>query len=191
MPSPRTHAFSLIPHPATPRASVHNLAGHITRLNDALTIAYVLTGDIDRVHVPAPQSARFADELWRHTCCELFIARKHDLAYHECNFAPSREWAIYAFERTRQRAPRAIGDIDALNPHIAVRASADRLELEATIRLEPLSTRYTDATLVLAISAVVEEHDGSLSYWALKHPQAKPDFHHPDAFVLELDEVRN
>jgi hypothetical protein len=33
---------------------------------------------------------------------------------------------------------------------------------------------------------VVEEKDGLLSYWALNHPPGKPDFHHPDAFVLEL-----
>ena len=32
----------------------------------------------------------------------------------------------------------------------------------------------------------IEETDGTLSYWALAHPSPKPDFHHPDGFVLEL-----
>jgi hypothetical protein len=36
----------------------------------------------------------------------------------------------------------------------------------------------------------VEDRSGSLSYWALRHAAGKPDFHHPDAFALELDEVR-
>jgi hypothetical protein len=40
--------------------------------------------------------------------------------------------------------------------------------------------------LRVGLSAVIEANDGTLSYWALKHPAAKPDFHHPDSFVLEL-----
>ena len=39
---------------------------------------------------------------------------------------------------------------------------------------------------VLGLSAVIEEHDGTLSYWALRHAPGKPDFHHRDAFALEL-----
>jgi hypothetical protein len=38
----------------------------------------------------------------------------------------------------------------------------------------------------MALSAVIEATDGTLSYWALAHPSDKPDFHHPDSFVLEL-----
>ncbi|MDF7777123.1 DOMON-like domain-containing protein [Sphingomonas sp. AOB5] len=38
----------------------------------------------------------------------------------------------------------------------------------------------------MGISAVIEEADGTKSYWALKHPAGKPDFHHPDCFALEL-----
>jgi len=40
--------------------------------------------------------------------------------------------------------------------------------------------------LKLALSAVVEDDSGRLAYWALKHAPGKPDFHHPDGFVLEL-----
>lgn len=36
------------------------------------------------------------------------------------------------------------------------------------------------------LSAVVEETDGTKSYWALRHPPGVPDFHHPDCFALEL-----
>jgi hypothetical protein len=40
--------------------------------------------------------------------------------------------------------------------------------------------------LQLALSAVIEDDRGTLSYWALKHPSGKPDFHHPEAFALEV-----
>jgi hypothetical protein len=45
--------------------------------------------------------------------------------------------------------------------------------------------------LRLGLSAVIEDDNGSLSYWALKHPSGKPDFHHPDAFALEIDVVND
>jgi hypothetical protein len=70
-------------------------------------------------------------------------------------------------------------------PTIAVRRESTELELEASI---PMPDKEK---LVLGISAVIEELDGGLSYWALRHAPGKPDFHHPQAFALELDEVRH
>jgi hypothetical protein len=40
--------------------------------------------------------------------------------------------------------------------------------------------------LRLAITAVIEDSQGALSYWALAHPASRPDFHHHNGFVLEL-----
>ena len=37
-----------------------------------------------------------------------------------------------------------------------------------------------------ALSAVIEEADGTKSYWALAHAPGKPDFHHADGFALEM-----
>ena len=186
------YPFSLIPHPATADVALTAITGHLRRTRDALWVRYVLAGDIERLRIPAHQPACFADGLWRRTCCELFVARKGEAAYHECNFSPSGEWAAYAFTRTRERAAGANEQaLIALDPDISVRRGAETLELQATVRLDRLSARYTGGALLLAVSVVIEHRDGSLSYWALAHPQAQPDFHHPDAFVLELDEVRN
>ena len=38
----------------------------------------------------------------------------------------------------------------------------------------------------LGLSAVLEYQNLELSYWALCHPGAQPDFHHPNSFVIEL-----
>ncbi|MNC96867.1 hypothetical protein D3C83_143500 [compost metagenome] len=43
------------------------------------------------------------------------------------------------------------------------------------------------ADLRLGICAVVEDRAQVLSYWALKHPAEKPDFHHADSFVVALE----
>jgi hypothetical protein len=62
----------------------------------------------------------------------------------------------------------------------------NQLKLAATIRLAQFLLVQPGMLLRLGLSAVVEASDGTLSYWALNHPVAKPDFHHPDSFALEL-----
>ena len=42
------------------------------------------------------------------------------------------------------------------------------------------------APLQLALTAVIELTDGSKSYWALKHPGERPNFHHRDGFTHEI-----
>lgn len=142
-----------------------------------LEVSYAVEGDLPRLVIPAPRAPRFAERLWQHSCCELFVARAGEPAYREFNFSPSGEWAAYAFSRYREavQAPA-----EALKRGIAVRISAGELRLEASIVCPPGKLR-------LGLSAVIEEGDGALSYWALKHAAGRPDFHHPDALALELD----
>jgi len=52
------------------------------------------------------------------------------------------------------------------------------------LRIEP--GILPEATTKLGLSAVIEEADGTKSFWALAHPPGRPDFHHPDCFALTL-----
>lgn len=164
--------------------TVRAIRARVRRLMSAeLAMSFCLQGDISRIHLPSPGVPRFGAELWRHTCFEAFIAVEGQPAYHELNFAPSREWAGYAFGKYRDDA----SPIDeATCPQIAVRSSASRFSLDALLRLDLLSSLHPRARLRVGLSAVVEADDG-LSYWALRHPAGKPDFHDPDGFVLLLE----
>ena len=99
-----------------------------------------------------------------------------DAGYREFNFSPSTQWAAYDFDSYRAGMRNA----DVLAPRIEVRYGPERYELYAAFDL-PGGTPWR-----LALTAVIEETDGVKSYWALKHPPGKPDFHHADGFVLEL-----
>jgi hypothetical protein len=174
---------ALVRHPAVECAALRGIEASVARTPDArLKVVYVLEGEIDRLRIPPPRPPRIAERLWQHTCCEIFIARPDLRSYHEFNLSPSGEWAAYAFARYRKGA--LLAD-PALEPRIAVNRSAERLELEAFVAI-----KY-EGKLLIGLSAVVEDQDGTLSYWALRHASGKPDFHHPEAFALELDEVRH
>lgn len=174
-------AATLALHPETPGNAVRGIFARVSRERGILRVSYVVEADLELLRIPPSRPPRFADRLWQHTCCELFVARKGETRYHEFNFSPSGEWAAYAFSRYREQAA---GD-EPLDPQITVHRAPDNLELDAAIHCE------AQGRLLLGLSAVIEDQDGTLSYWALRHPAGKPDFHHPDAFALELDEVRD
>ncbi len=178
------YPLTLLCHPATPAPVVRTLEARVAfRPDGGITFAYRLRGDMVRLLVPPEQSPQRTDLLWEHTCFEAFIAVPGDTGYREFNFSPSGQWAAYAFSNYRQR-DESFELIDA--PRITARLFAGRLELDAHISpadLPPGASRF-----LIGLSAVIEAADtvdGSHSYWALRHPAARPDFHHRDAFALE------
>lgn len=185
MPSSPVQTVTLTPHPETPSRAVRSVEARISRTPGILALAYTLKGDLERMRLPAPGPRCIADKLWQHTCFEMFIARKGAPGYHEFNLAPSGEWAVYVFERYRKRA--ALDNAKELDPQIGVRRMPKKLEIDSLVHLDRLSPAHARGALSLALAAVIEHQDGSLSYWALGHPPGKPDFHHPDSFALELD----
>jgi len=148
-----------------------------------LRITYQVNGDLDKLKIPVNSSPRQTDRLWEHTCFEAFIRSSDDPSYYEFNFSPSGEWAAYSFRSYRDGEP--LQD-ESCSPEIVVRRAADRIELDAVVRLNRLPAIRLGSLVRIGLSAVIEARDGTLSYWALKHPAAKPDFHHPDSFALEL-----
>ena len=177
-------------HPSTRTDAVRAIQVAVRRSSAELKLTFRLDGDIPRISISPPSTPRFARDLWQHTCFEAFIAINgqdgqagQSAAYHEFNFAPSGEWAVYAFRAYRDGDP-VVDEI--LHPNIAIRSSPSRLELDAMVPLDRLSAIHARALLRIGLSAVIETSDG-LSYWALRHPNDKPDFHSADGFTLLLE----
>ncbi|MGD2132981.1 MAG: DOMON-like domain-containing protein [Maricaulaceae bacterium] len=181
------HALRL--HPSSRCAAVDRIEVEIARPRpETLSLRYVLTGRTDELRLAEPGALVRADELWRHSCFEAFVrVSPKDApageAYYEFNFAPSRAWAAYRFSgyRTDMTSASEIGA-----PAITAAAGEAGFTLEAVVDLSGAGALSTAATWCLGVAAVIETVDGELSYWALRHPPGRPDFHHADAFALEL-----
>lgn len=180
MPLERAAGVSLTCHSESPARWVRTL-DVLARLEEPemLRLIYLLEADLDRLKIPPPGAPVRSDRLWEHTCFEAFVACGGGEGYREFNFSPSGAWAIYAFDGYRRNMKPA----DAAEPAIRVRRSADRLELDASIRAECVPAE----ALRLGLAAVIEDEDGVRSYWALSHPAGRPDFHRPEsrAFIFE------
>ncbi len=177
---------NLVCHPLTPSRDIDTIDVRVeSAANGILALSFVLQGDLARIRIPAERACRQSDELWRHTCFEAFLMRGDGPGYREYNFSPSGEWAAYVFRDYRQADDQPVETAaHKPAPLIQVKRGAQRLALEAEVPLEPPPLT---GSIRLGLSAVVEAADGGLSYWALRHPPGKPDFHHIDAFALELD----
>jgi hypothetical protein len=175
--------FSLLPHPATPPTDpalkVWATVEHAASLAAVATtnIWFGVGAPAERFVIPIPAEPKRADGLWKSTCFEAFLRPLGEESYREWNFAPSGEWAAYDFTSTRSGMTEA----EAAVPYIRMEDNLTWWALGASIAVP------ADENWELGLSAVLEEKDGTKSYWALAHPNPeKPDFHDPGCFVARL-----
>lgn len=175
--------FNLVPHPTTP-PGIPDLKLWAT-VDHAASLAAVATTNIwfgigapaERFVISQSAEPARANRLWETTCFEAFLRPLGEEAYREWNFAPSGEWAAYDFVSTRT----GMSEGDAADPYIRMEDNLTWWALGASIAVP------ADSNWQLGLSAVLEETDGTKSYWALTHPNPeKPDFHHPGCFVARL-----
>jgi hypothetical protein len=171
--------FQLVPHPAFPPLSITAVEVELTATDwEDVLIDFSVSGET-ALALPAWTTPGRAEGLWTTTCFELFLKKPDCEAYLEFNFSPSSQWAAYAFDSYRSGMRELVLSVDPIvefDPDLPHQLSVD-LDLSDT----------PNVPLLASISAVIEEEGGAKSYWALAHPRAdRPDFHHPDCFVLEV-----
>lgn len=176
--------FELRCHPATPSRALRALRVALDRRAWLWRLDCQLIGDLEQVVLPVRAQPGFADRLWLHRCGEAFIASQAGASYREFNFSPSSQWAIYDFTGERQGGKPLTTPISS--PRIACHQAGDALVL---------SVEFSAALLPghgpwrLGLCAVVEEpgpKQRGLSYWALAHHSAQPDFHRWASLIIDL-----
>ena len=167
-------------HPDSVCDAVVRIDASLAREAGYLVLRAIVHGTIDALRLPSVVAAERADELWQHTCCEVFIRPPGDV-YYEFNLAPSTRWAAYRFDAYRL----GMANATVIAPVITVAADAAQFELHARIDCTQLSLSGKGCRA--GLSVVIEETTGRKSYWALAHAPGKPDFHHAAGFVIELE----
>ena len=169
----------LHPYPGLPAPPVAiEAAAARPRSADRLELRFIVSGEVGRILLPELAEPGRADGLWKHTCFEAFVRPGDSEAYVEINLAPSRQWAAYAFDRYREGMRPADVALEA----IEVSRAPQRLDLVATLGFPA----GVGSVWRLALTAVIEDVGGGLSYWSLRHPAERPDFHDPVGLALEL-----
>jgi hypothetical protein len=176
--------LNLVPHPSTPPADppfkVWVNIEHAGALGvvASTNIWFGVGAPLSRFVVPpAAEEPGRAENLWQTTCFEAFLRTAGEETYREWNFAPSGDWAAYDF--TAPRKGRIEPEVAA--PYIRVEDNMTWWAIGATIAVD------AHINWQVGLSAILEEKDGTKSYWALAHPEGdKPDFHDPACFAAHL-----
>ncbi len=172
--------FSLHPFSGQDSSGV-TIQGAITRTGQALILSFVLQGNMGDLVLPTTTERTRCDNLWQATCLEIFWAEEGKKNYWELNLAPNGGWNVYAF--TDYRTGMCQEDRIA-EPRIETERTQESFSLTAELGIGNLHTDNTP--LRVGVSGVLQHRDTRLSYWALAHPEAKPDFHTPQSFLLRL-----
>ena len=174
-----THSMTC--HPATPAKLTRGIAIDIIRQQDgSIRIRYDVDAPPVGLKLGKPGKPERRDQLWQTTCFEAFVREAGKVGYLEFNFAPSSAWAAYSFADYRSD----MVDLPMASlPELSCDGDQSHFAFIAMFELPP---ELHDANLLMAVTAVIEERDGTKSYWSLTHPAGAPDFHHPDCFTLRL-----
>ncbi|MEA5411225.1 DOMON-like domain-containing protein [Synechococcus sp. BA-120 BA3] len=177
-----SHGFELRPFGADGPPSDLRLEGTASREGALLRLRYRLGGAIETLQLPPPSPAPSRqDGLWTTTCFECFWGLEGERPYWELNLSPAGHWNLYRLEGYREGLRPEPGYDRPLH---RVRQGDGLLSIALDLPLP--ADIHADAPLEVAITAVIEDRHGQLSYWALAHPGAEPDFHRRDAFLLRL-----
>ena len=179
----------LHPHPQGPSPDVVITASLVWRQTGVWTLTYLLLPAVEsaeaaldgQIIVPCRSvdaSGNRCDRLWEHTCFEAFFARPDSPAYWELNVAPTGDWNLYGFSGYRQGGEP---EPNAVAPSVSLQRVARGLR--CTIELDPNGFWPSSLVPEIALTTVVEQRDGALSYWALSHPGKQADFHDRRSFL--------
>lgn len=180
-----TWHFKLQPFAAGQLTENLSISGHISRCSGILQIEYrMVGGSACRFPLPNARSAGRCHELWRHTCFELFFGIQGDPAYWEVNLSPNGCWNLYHFTdyRVGMREESSVGQ-----PVCRVVEDDELFSLSCSIDCKTLID--DSSALELAVCSVIQDHGGSISYWAINHRGPAPDFHTRASFSMVLPGV--
>ncbi len=170
-----------IPFSLKPFEPISDLAisGRVVRSHSSLTVEYTLTGAVDDLEVPPVTNASPSrrDQLWQHTCFEIFIGIPNSTRYWEVNVSPNGDWNVYRFDDYRQAMVAETGCQQVTSTWQSLTKG-----YYLTLELPTDDWLTADQSLEVGVSTVIKAD--SVSHWALEHTGEEPDFHRRDSFSL-------
>ncbi len=151
-------------------------------IESQLTLIYDLRGDLEKYIIPPfVQEHQLTDFLWKKTCFEAFLTWEHESTYWELNFSPSGDWNIYRFHQYRENQCQE-NRIQIIEKKIQW-TQKNHFQLRITIDLKSILPSLNSLSYLLGCSAVLEDQDHHLTYWAIRHQGIRPDFHLRQNFI--------
>ena len=162
--------FTLVPF--TPAPDIPTLTGELLREKNHLKLVFHPIETTDLVWPTSDQQSERRDNLWQSTCFECFIGTTETESYIEINASPEQHWQAYYFDSYRHNQ-QCEGDI---NVQVAVDDNALTAK-PINLNIDIPTAGFVTADWQISVSAILQRQSGEQMYFAIQHPQGKPDFH--------------
>jgi hypothetical protein len=116
------------------------------------------------------------DELWKTTCFESFLKPKDLNSYYEFNFSLVPAWNVYEFTDYRKPQPPTPSQDFALQ---SMSWNSEKRYFTAEVENKTVHREFQ-----VSLTAVIENSDHDIHYWAVTHAEREADFHAPETFTL-------
>jgi len=169
----------LIPHTNIDDISI---VANFEQKENHLYLSFSVKGDIDNYIFPSPSKVKRADELWKATCFELFLAHGDSKEYYELNISPSLAWNFYYLKDYRAN----IQEVKLSSP-ITLHTDKEKNSYTIECKLEGFDFKKFDTYNITAILLTQKEER---TFWSLKPMKNIPDFHNREYFLKhQLDKI--
>lgn len=157
----------------------------INHNNESLFVSYRIKKGVSLIDFgdSTPNKSRLL-KLWEKSCFEFFIKNKNG-QYIEFNFSPNFEWNCFYFDKKGDPLKEWVL---MQRPETDILLSADHFFLFVKIKKEFFPKGFFDnnSELLASFTSVLKDKSKNLSYWAIKHADTRPNFHHFDSFICKF-----
>lgn len=142
-----------------------------------ILLSFLLKGEVDAYVMHEKLTLQRADELWRKSCFELFLADSTQEGYYELNFSPSLAWNFYYLSGYRAE----VQEVETLQePKIEIHQKEGLFEICFELELGEFSLEQFDC---YNVATILLTQENERTFWSTKHLSTVPDFHHRENFL--------
>ena len=154
------------------------IEGILTLSSNKISLHFKITGVLKNYQFPQIDKLKRANELWKATCFELFLANSKTKIYYEINISPTLHWNIYRLE-TYRAEPKEL--IVSSEPLIEIREDEESYEIDFELECKELNLAEFDQYNLAVILLNIENER---EFWAVNLVGESPDFHDRGRFIF-------
>jgi len=154
------------------------IEGILTLSSNKIYLHFRISGALKNYQFSKKDRLKRANELWKATCFELFLANSKTQSYYEINISSTLHWNIYCLEAYRAEPKEFIVSNE---PLIKIREDKHRYEIDFELECKELNLAEFDQYNLAVILLNIENER---EFWAVNPVRESPDFHNRIGFSL-------
>ena len=152
------------------------IVSRLTFDSNNISLHFKISGAVKKYQIPLKENLKRANNLWKATCFELFLANSKTQSYYEINISPTLHWNIYRLE-TYRAEPKEL--ISSSKPIIEIKEDEKSYEIDFELECKELDLVEFDQ---YNLAVILLNKQNEREFWAVNPVGERPDFHDRGGF---------